>query len=186
VDLGAHCGHFSMLADLCLRAQFGRCDAEYHLVEPNPELVPVIRRNLLASGLCPRHHLHQGLVGRPGGTATLWVQPKNFLAASLHTPGSGVAVEARYIDLRTLVGDRFVDVLKVDIEGAEYELLENYADLLPRVGRILMEIHGQSGGPARDLCAELAAAGFRKRGQEAEHGGFRLAMFERAATGVGS
>ena len=54
VDLGAHCGHFSMLADVCFRTQFGAVDPEYLLVEPNPKLTPVIRRNLQKSGLCTR------------------------------------------------------------------------------------------------------------------------------------
>src|SRR5271169_5785656 len=53
VDLGAHCGHFSMLADMCFRIQFSKSETEFLLLEPNPELVPVIERNLQRSGLCP-------------------------------------------------------------------------------------------------------------------------------------
>src|SRR5258708_1543251 len=46
VDCGAHCGHFSILADLCIRARFGTSDTRYVLVEPNPKLIKSLQLNL--------------------------------------------------------------------------------------------------------------------------------------------
>jgi len=42
VDCGAHCGHFSLLADLCFASKFSSSDTRYLLIEPNPYLIPVI------------------------------------------------------------------------------------------------------------------------------------------------
>jgi hypothetical protein len=38
VDCGGHCGHFSILADICIRSKFDSSNTEYILVEPNPHL----------------------------------------------------------------------------------------------------------------------------------------------------
>ncbi len=180
VDLGAHCGHFSMLADTCVQVRFGAVQPEYLLVEPNPHLVPVIRRNLKRSGLCPRHLLRQGLVGRRGGSATLWISPKNYLSASLQQNSSSLGVQADYLDLEQLIGDRLVDLLKIDIEGAEYELVKNYPSLLKRVNKVMVEIHAAAEGHEEELYACFRRAGLSPHGQSLDHSGYKLAMFERA------
>jgi hypothetical protein len=38
-----------------------------------------------------------------------------------------------------------VDVLKVDIEGSEYDLIETFPDLFKRVGLVFMELHDVRG-----------------------------------------
>src|SRR5262245_18659758 len=127
VDLGAHCGHFSMLADMCFRIQFPAAVPEYILVEPNPELVKVTRVNLRRSALCPHNLIHRGLVGgKRDGSATLWVSPRNYLSASLSRAPKTRGVSADFFDLETLVENRPVDLLKIDIEGAEFEFVETH------------------------------------------------------------
>lgn len=180
VDLGAHCGHFSMLADVCFRTQFGAVDPEYLLIEPNPKLTPVIRRNLQKSGLCPRFVLEQGLVGKRNGTDTLWVSSSNYLSASLQRGEATNGVTSHYLDLDRLIGARAIQLLKVDIEGAEYDLVANYPALFQRVERLMMEIHTASPERPRELHASLAAAGLRPYGRTLDHAGFQLAMFQRA------
>src|SRR5437016_11609727 len=54
VDCGAHCGHFTILAEQCIRARFGSTDTRYILIEPNPALLPVIRKNMFDTGLSER------------------------------------------------------------------------------------------------------------------------------------
>lgn len=180
VDLGAHCGHFSMLADVCVRLRFENAGPEYVLVEPNPDLIPVIQRNLRKSGLCARHVLKQGLIGARAGTATLWVSPRNYLSASLEPGAATRGIEANYFDLEELIGDREVDLLKVDIEGAEYALAANYPEFLKRVGKVMIEIHSASAPQQRDLLDALRQAGLQPAANPVNHGHYQLAMFERA------
>jgi FkbM family methyltransferase len=180
VDLGAHCGHFSMLADTCFRIQFPGAEAEYMLVEPNPRLVRVIRNNLRRSGLCRRHLIHQGLVGGPRcGSATLWVSPRNYLSASLNRGPETRGVSVEFFDLETLVEGRRVDLLKVDIEGAEFDFIEQYPRLLGRVQAVMIEIHHAPEAKERRLHSQLQEAGLRLRASPLQHGADALAMFQR-------
>ena len=179
VDLGAHCGHFSMLADVCFRLKFGEVEPDYLLVEPNPQLIPVIQRNLAKAGLCPRHTLKQGVVGKRNGNATLWVSPRNFLSASLCQEGSGKGISVEYFDLEQLVGNRQVDLLKIDIEGAEYEFARCYSSLLARVNRVMIEIHSAPATDREELLETFRKAGLKLVGKPLEHSGFELAMFQR-------
>ena len=179
LDLGAHCGHFSMLADVCIQVRFGDVQPEYLLVEPNPKLIPVIQRNLSRSGLCSRHELRQGLVGARAGAATLWVSPSNYLSASLQRGQSTTGIPASYLNLDDLVGNRTIDLLKVDIEGAEYELVANYPGLLERVQKMMIEIHSASDSNQKDLRAAIERAGLQRVGQVLEHSGYQLASYQR-------
>jgi FkbM family methyltransferase len=180
VDLGAHCGHFSMLADTCFRIQFPQATPEYILVEPNPHMVATAQRNLERSKLCPRHMIHRGLVGGArNGEATLWVSQKNYLSASLNRGEKTRGVAAEYFDLETLVKGRRIDLLKMDIEGAEFDFVEHYPELLGRVQAVMMEIHQAAEGRQARLYEQLAAAGLKPKGAPIEHGGYSLAMFQR-------
>src|SRR5215211_4528271 len=51
VDLGAHCGHFTVLLHLVITERFGHDHAKYHLVEAVPSLVRKARKTLQEAGL---------------------------------------------------------------------------------------------------------------------------------------
>ncbi|MGO8697757.1 MAG: FkbM family methyltransferase [Limisphaerales bacterium] len=184
VDLGAHCGHFSMLADVCFQLRFKGTQPEYLLVEPNPQLLPVIRRNLARSGLCPHYELKHGVIGKRTGTTTLWVSPHNFLSASLQKNGSGRGVSVEYLDLDQLVGNRQVDLLKIDIEEAEYEFARNYPKLLQGVQRLMIEIHAAPDAQQQELLGIFEQAGLHMACKPLEHAGFQLAMLHREGEGI--
>ena len=179
VDLGAHCGHFSMLADVCVHIKFSERLCEYLLVEANPELIPVISRNFAKSGLCSRHVIKSGLVGERSGSATLWVSRKNYLSASVKPGDATQGIVVDYINLDEVIGNRRIDLLKVDIEGAEFALVENYPALLQRVDKLMIEIHGGKNGEVNQLEQNLWRAGLRKATAPIPHGEFQLAAFER-------
>ena len=180
VDLGAHCGHFSMLADLCFQTQFGRCEAEFLLVEPNPKLQRVIRRNLQRSGLCRHHAVHQGLVGgAKSGHGTLWVSPKNYLSAGTTAAPLSTPVQVDYLDLGTLVGQRRVDLLKIDIEGAEFEFVEAYPSLLARVDALVIEIHEASERVLQRMLSSLRSLGLAPVCPPLVHGSAQLTRYQR-------
>lgn len=98
----------------------------------------------------------------------------------------GLAVTA--ISLKSLMeqhGLEFIDVLKMDIEGSEYDVLLNAPlPLLQRVSRVYLEYHPQPTNPENtpeSIIASLAAAGL-KLTSHADHGdGYGILHFERAA-----
>ena len=64
--------------------------------------------------------------------------------------------------LRRYINDR-VDLLKLDIEGAETDVLFDCADVLRLVKRIVIEYHSFAGEPQKlnRMLALLATAGYR-------------------------
>jgi FkbM family methyltransferase len=179
VDLGAHCAHFSMLADVCFRARFGTSDTEYLLVEPNRRLLPVIARNLARSGLCTKNRVLHGLVGATrAGLGTLWVHPKNFLVSSVGRIADSRAVEVPFIDLEAAVGNRQIDLLKVDIEGAEFALVDNYPAIFRRTQTLVIEIHEAAEALQEKLRNALRECGLEPIAEQANVS-CRLVVFQR-------
>ena len=68
----------------------------------------------------------------------------------------------------------------MDIEGAEFELIANYPELLGRVQKLMIEIHSAPDSSKNNLLASLAKAGLQQVGQVVEHNGYQLASYQRA------
>jgi FkbM family methyltransferase len=80
--------------------------------------------------------------------------------ASASQPG---IVKVKTKDLKTLLSNQTVDFLKMDIEGAEYEVLKDCSAYLPNVRNIFVEYHSYA---KRKQCLDemlsiLSRAGFR-------------------------
>jgi FkbM family methyltransferase len=141
VDCGANCGHFSLLVDACIRARWGFSAARYIAIEPNPNLLPVIRKNAQDAGMAGRFQVYHGLLGVAGRSGILWVHSRSYLGASARPRQGWTAYRVPVLSLEALLGNEPVDILKVDIEGAEYELLPSVAVILRRTRTLFLEIH---------------------------------------------
>lgn len=146
VDLGANVG-YSVLHWLH-RAPKARVIA----FEPHPAHVEAIRENLAINGLLSKVDLWPAAVGSRGGTAVL---SDCGSSSSIVNAATGFTVPV--VDLYEAVLPP-VDILKVDIEGAEYDLLDDprLSMLAPRT--LVIEWHG-SGGYER-LRNRLASLGY--------------------------
>jgi len=93
----------------------------------------------VAPGLVGLH----GLVGRRSGKARIsdeW----SHMSRSVGAAGPG-SPEVGYLDLETQIGDAaIVHLVKCDIEGAEYDFIDAYEDLLRRCGTLVIELHGDA------------------------------------------
>jgi hypothetical protein len=67
------------------------------------------------------------------------------------------------VRLRSYLAGETVDLLKIDIEGAETVVLKDCADLLSNVERLFVEYHSFEDRPQtlQELLAVLSGAGFR-------------------------
>jgi FkbM family methyltransferase len=98
-----------------------------------------------------------GAVGKQSGQAVLASGPKSFLDSSTVFQGKGRRFRERvgYVDLDNYFRDHKienVDILKVDIEGSEYDLIETFPQLFTRVSIVFAELHdvrGDGSQPAR-------------------------------------
>jgi FkbM family methyltransferase len=126
VDVGAHVGYFSVLASGIV-GEAGRVLA----VEPEPRNLALLRANLWRNGcdnvaVLPvaayERRGHVRFVSNPEGLAGSWIDPEQGDTATM----------APCAPLDSLLGDRRVDVIKVDIERAEPEAIQGAERLICR------------------------------------------------------
>jgi FkbM family methyltransferase len=179
VDCGANCGHFSVLIDSCIRVKFGKSRAHYVLVEPNPLLLPILKRNLEEAGLASRSEIVSGLLGPKSGASTLWVHPKNFLASSLMPFPGASPTPVSFIDLKPVLDDQPIDVLKIDIEGGEYAFIDSNRDVLELTTLLMMEVHQAAPETQAVMLGQVRAAGFESVGQSVDADGLSMRAWAR-------
>ncbi|MEO1389780.1 MAG: FkbM family methyltransferase [Cyanobacteria bacterium J06634_6] len=179
VDCGAHCGHFTILVNSCICAKFHSTDTKYILIEPNPRLIPIIEKNILQADLQSSAQIKQGLLGRQSGTDTLWVHPKNYLSASLHPSKGAEAFTVSYLDINQIVGTQNIDVMKIDIEGGEFDFVRANLDIFRRVKLVFIELHQASDVLHKELLDSLDNLGLHIMAETSEPTGHRLLILSR-------
>jgi FkbM family methyltransferase len=139
VDVGANIGYNTLHAARLAGAR-GRVVA----VEPTPDNLEVLRRNVAAAGLA--NAVVEGVAaGRVAGTREFFVRGARSAVNSLFAQSCYAAVtdvlRVAVKPLDDLVDGR-VDVVKIDVEGAELDVLEGMARLLQtRPEALIVEWH---------------------------------------------
>lgn len=154
IDCGANVG----LSVLYFKRLYPR--ARVVAFEPDDQIFDVLRRNLERHG-CSDVELHRRALWHEETTLNFWSEGAD--GGRLSGKGGAPAVKrVRTARLRDFL-DRPVDLLKIDIEGAETEVLSDCADLLGRVEHLFVEYHSFVSAPQTldRLTAIIAAAGFR-------------------------
>ncbi len=163
LDLGANGGGFPLLC-LDLGFEFSSLTC----VEVNPfthsRLSLNIRQNV---GLRPKI-LNVAIGGHPRELTLSF--PSGGTGFSIYGAANGAASENAVIDVLTLdeimlrgFGDGAVDLCKMDVEGAEYEvLLGDSADSLRHVHYLVIEIHAAEPGRRDALLRKLTDYGFER------------------------
>jgi FkbM family methyltransferase len=167
IDVGANVGLFAVLA-----ASRGAVVEAY---EPHPETFAYLVEN--AASWDVRCH-RAAVVGRrpESGRVPLWLHPTHDSSHSLLDPGvvdeapRTDSLEVEAVTLEEAIGDG-CDLLKLDCEGAEFELIaDTSADVLTRARRVVAEVHGRA-GDGHELRSRLEGLGFATRieSKSAEH-----------------
>ena len=137
-DIGANAGFFSLLAA-------SKCQRVYAF-EPLPANLRRVRRNIEINGL-RNVSLVQKAVGDREATATLYVpESDNSGLASLTYMAGATSIEVPVITLDGFTRKKNfarVDLIKIDIEGAEVMAFEGARDLLSRLDApdVIFEAH---------------------------------------------
>lgn len=135
-DCGANVG----LASLWIKRAYP--GARITAFEADPAIGAVLERNVHRSGLTDIAIEHAA-VWRENTTVQFRCEGTDSGAidrVAAHTPGQVQGVRA--IRLRDRLGAMpSLDFLKLDIEGAELDVLEDAADMLPRVQALHVEVH---------------------------------------------
>lgn len=154
IDIGANLGMFALYA---ARQGARRVIA----FEPNASAFAIMERNLAGlRGRCETRARRLAVSGRHGDTVRFPIEASVYnRIAEAGEAGSfetvGTTSLARIVQTEAPEG---VDLLKLDCEGAEYDILYAPDAPLERIREIRMEYHG---GRGRELAAFLAQRGFR-------------------------
>lgn len=155
VDVGANLGMFSVAARIGFR------DAKIHSYEPNPNNIATLGKH----GKEFNFEIHEEALGLEAGKGQLALTTTHDTSARIIKSDidTGVIVLS---DLGTVI-NRFenqkIDLLKLDCEGAEFEILRN-SDVLKNVRFITMEYHLPSNGSEaimKDLISTLHRSNFK-------------------------
>jgi FkbM family methyltransferase len=137
LDVGAHVGTFSCL----LGAVHPRAIVD--ALEPSPEALSFLRRNIEANGLGDRVRVHEAALAAQSGSAVLDVRGE----ASIHSRLSGdeetegTEVQTMSFDDAVAAAGGLVDLVKLDCEGGEYSLYESSPHSWRAVRRVVLEYH---------------------------------------------
>lgn len=137
VDIGAHIGGTTILC-----AKLG---AKVYAIEPDPENLALLLDNITLNGVEDNVLYREVAVGDKSETRLLRKNESNsggfgFFAA-IDTPTSSIEVQTITL-AEVLEGVKHVDLLKMDCEGAEYDILFGAEEsLFDKIGQISMEMH---------------------------------------------
>lgn len=138
--------------------------------EPDPNLFPILERNIATYQLSQVELIKKAVWCEK---TELSFEPDGSLAGRItdenSKPGSK-AMQVQTVRLRDYL-DKPVDFLKIDIEGAEYEVIRDCADLLKNVEVLFLEYHSLVEKPQTldEILRILQQAGFRYHLQDANH-----------------
>lgn len=131
IDVGAHVGSFTLLAHAIFP------EARVLAIEPDPDNFALLNGNLTQN----RAHIDTQECALMDYNGSSFLSGPTSMGKRLHgTLGTSVSVRR----LQSLVGLSSVEslLLKIDIEGAEWTVLDDVAVDLPRNSVIFVELHG--------------------------------------------
>ena len=157
VDLGANVGFFALrLLDRWRRA--GKGPIRLICVEGSSRTFARLARNVGAHA-----EAHFGLAGRRSGEGAMSRSHDAGMNSIIDRSVSLTRERVLFLDIAALAPSP-IDLMKIDIEGAEEMFLESYPELLERTERVVIELHGGLCNVLR--CRQLlTSAGLTRYGE---------------------
>ena len=139
VDIGAHIGYYSLYSST--KVKNGRVFA----FEPFEESFEILIKNLELNQITNVVTQNMG-VSHKSGSATLYLKKDFSIGNSIYqNTGTSSTVNIKTISLRDIIENnnlQKINILKLDCEGAEYEILLNLDNaILKKIDKIVAEIH---------------------------------------------
>jgi FkbM family methyltransferase len=166
LDLGCHCGYFSLYLAWQCRVRGLPEDYRGLLLDGDARVLAEARRTLLENRIEGHFEVLHGVIGSGAGemefaqrdgmsssTNLLDLRAKRVVRVPILPPEAiAAALPPPY------------DLVKIDIEGGESDFLESYTGLLDGCGTLLLEWHdwNRMGWGEEEIGRRVRALGFRK------------------------
>jgi len=160
IDAGAHIG----LASLYFKKQFP--GALITAIEPNPTNLALLEQNIWENDLRDVTTVEAALTPQAGqitlyqDVTQSWLSTSSIHERAWNGEQETIPFEAKAITLSSLL-TQSVDLLKLDIEGAELAVLAEAKDELANVSKIFVEFHPTENQKLEDLEDLLTEIGFK-------------------------
>lgn len=152
-DCGANVG----VASIYLKKLYPA--AKIYSFEPDPGIVKYLKRNIDHNNITNIEIIEKAIWTNNG---TINFNQEGADAGSIGNNQNSISLEC--IRLKDLIEkETSIELLKIDIEGAELEVLHDCKDVLNKVHHLFVEYHSEKNKPQQlsELLAILANAGFR-------------------------
>ena len=161
IDCGANVGYVTQ--------RMARRGVTVHAFEPNPYAYAVLAKRFAAN---PQVHLHQQAVSDANGTLKLYLHQLSSQEPVKWSTGSSLLadkgnvsqdnfVEVEVIDLAAFIQglQRRVKVLKLDVEGVEYRIMDHLIDtgVIHEIDHVLIEAHAARMPSLQEEAARVQA-----------------------------
>lgn len=151
-------------------------DAQILAIEPHPEAYSLLEQNVWQNGLKNVWTLEAALAAEVGtrdlffdASDDTWYSVAGFHETAWDGTQTSQSVSVNCVTLpEILTDDRAVDLLKLDIEGAEHEVLFGSKAQLKKVMNLIVEHHPARGEHWQDMAAFLENSGFQVMARKGE------------------
>ncbi len=137
IDVGANIGYHSLIA--------GERGAKIHAFEPVSWVARILEENLSRNNI--EAEVHQMAVSNQDGEATFF-ETRISTRSSLYPQGGTRSIRKVPTVRLDSIFDH-IDILKVDVEGAEHRVLEGLGDLIHDFRWLIVEFRPQHGSTSR-------------------------------------
>jgi len=171
-DLGAHIG----LSILYFKIKYP--NSKIVAFEPNSNIFPILQENVECNGL-ENVELHNIALGSKDEVRTFYIDNSGadaFSTGSFNKDAWNGEQKSTPISVKCEKLSKYIseeiDILKMDIEGAETEVLKELieADKLKYIKNILIEYHPINNGNSRNIISLLNENGFETKTKADEYG----------------
>lgn len=167
VDLGANVGEVSEY--FCAKG------AKVYAYEPNPHAFDVLSRRL---GQKSNVFLHKAAVSNFTGSSKLWLHENHkdsevgfSQSGSLQAEKENVSDDSVEVDVLNIKGvldqHESIKILKIDIEGGEYDIMDEVLSQCHKIDHVLLETHEKKSPIFQEknefLLKNIRASGFAEK-----------------------
>ena len=180
-DLGCNAGYFPLAIEDRKRRHSQTMTTRYVCVDANPACVEIARRSMSKNIAAGNWWVGQGCIGEPGQEMCFHLSKADAHSSVMNKYSFLRTVSMKALDLQALFEKQFpsgIDLLKVDVEGAEKFLVMSWGPTLSKFCRRLMvEHHPFCGLSALEFSNRLTELGFIPELFRPEETGEQVGLF---------